>query len=108
MKNQLHSGSYRYLSNLSGGAKTQPVKIILIAIGVVAVILIVLFNRQIGELLNLFGSRAALETGNIVLDSNNFLSSGYEASIYDPVNGTWTPNNTAVGVNPENRLVIIP
>lgn len=94
-------------------------KVTLTALGVIAVILVVLFNRQISDLLNLFGTRAALETKNFVLDGTNlqdgyFLGvgdneiAGYDAAIWDPLSNTWTSNNNAVQIDNQNRLVITP
>lgn len=53
---------------------TKKLKIILTVSAVVAVVLIVLFNKQISGLLNIFGSRAALDQGSITLDGNNFFN----------------------------------
>jgi len=50
-------------------------RIVLISVGTVAVILLVLFGKQIGQLLNLFGTKAGNEQ-IIVLDSNNFIQEG--------------------------------
>lgn len=85
----------------------------LTALVIIAVILVVLFNRQIGDLLNLFGSRAALETKNFVLDGTNlqdgyFLGNGYTADSWDPATGNWTSNNNAVQIDSQNRLIIAP
>ena len=52
--------------------KNKP-KIILIVSAILAVVLIVLFNKQISNLFNIFSSRADLDQGSIVLDGNNFL-----------------------------------
>ena len=93
--------------------RTKWFKVTLTALGVIAVILVVLFNRQISDLLNLFGSRAALETKNIVLDGTNtqdgyFLGNGYTADSWDPATGNWTSNNNAVQIDNQDRLVITP
>ena len=88
--------------------KTKWFKIVLTALGIVAVVLVVLFSQQIGDLLKFFGSKAALQTSNFVLAGNNFLSNGYQAEIWDATNNTWVGNQNIVTVDPLNRLIINP
>ena len=79
-----------------------------------AVVLVVLFSQQIGDLLKFFGSKAALQTSNFVLEGvnatapNYFLATGYHADIWDSVNGTWLSDNDIVTVDALNRLIINP
>jgi len=115
MDSKLNSGfNPNYLSH--PWFKTKWFKITLTAVAVVAVILVVLFNQQIGNLLRFFGSKAALETGNITLDgtnataSNYFLfngTNGYTADTWDPATGNWVTNKNAVKVE-DNKLMINP
>lgn len=93
--------------------KTKWFKFTLTALAIVAVILVVLFNQQIGNLLKFFGSRAANETGNASLQGSNstapdyFLANGFSASEFDPATGAWVSNDNAVKVDEAtNRLMI--
>ncbi|KKT52570.1 MAG: hypothetical protein VE96_C0015G0003 [candidate division Kazan bacterium GW2011_GWA1_44_22] len=86
---------------------------ILAVIAVMAVILIVLFNQQISKLLELWGIKAALNTGSASLQGANnvapdyFLADGFSASEYDPATGNWVDNNNAVTVDEAtNRLMV--
>jgi len=86
---------------------------ILAVIAVIAVILIVLFNQQISKLLELWGIKAALNTGSASLQgvdntaADYFLANGFSASEYNPTTGNWVPNNSAVTVDEAtNRLMI--
>lgn len=94
--------------------RTRWFRFTLTAVGIVAVILIVLFNRQIGNLLKFFGSKAAFETNPITLDGANstapgyFLANGYTDEKWDPASGNWVAGN-AVMVDPtDNSLRIKP
>lgn len=51
--------------------KTKAFKIGAVVLAVIAVIAVVLFSQQIGELLELFGLRAAPESKSIILDGVN-------------------------------------
>lgn len=63
--------------------KTKPFKIGMVVISITAVIAVVLFSKQIGELLNLFGTKAATEERSIVIDGvglgddTHFFEGGY-------------------------------
>lgn len=108
MDNKLNSGfDSNYLSR--PWFKAKWFKITLTALGVVAVVLIVLFNQRIGDLLKFFGSKAALETADLTLDGTNatapnyFLANGYSAEIWnaaaDGGNGAWEVKNNSVIVD---------
>ncbi len=93
--------------------KAKWFKITLTALAIVAVVLVVLFSQQIGNLLKFFGSWAANETGSASLQGANntatdyFLADGFSASIYNPLTGNWEPNDNAVKVDDAtNRLMI--
>ena len=89
--------------------KAKWFKITLTVLGVMAVVLVVLFSQQIGNLLKFFGSKAAVQTSTFVLDGNNFLNNGYSAERYNSVSNTWEPDNSAVIVEPgTNRLIVNP
>lgn len=93
--------------------KARWFKITLTAVAIVAVILVVLFSQQIGNLLKFFGSRAANEAGTAGLQGANntaadyFLADGFSASRYNATTGTWDADNNAVKVDDAtNRLMI--
>lgn len=86
--------------------KSRMFKGVLIAIGVIAVLSIVLFNQQIGNLLRFFGSKAALDTDTITLDGTSFLNN-HTAELWNTTLNDWESNNNAVDVQ-NNRLIIKP
>jgi len=90
--------------------KSKAVKAGLVIIGVISVILIVLFNQQIGNLFKFFGSKAALDTGSFTLQGDSalpgyFLSSGYTAE--ELLDGNWIANDTAVTIDNQNNNLIL-
>ena len=94
--------------------RTRQGRMVLGVITAIAVVLIVLFNQQIGNFLNLIGSRAALDTGSASLqgtDSNSpgyFLDNsidGYNAQVFNLVDGTWSDDLDSVKVE-NDRLMI--
>lgn len=56
--------------------KTKMAKIGLVGATTIAVILIVMFSSQIGQLLNLFGTKAGTSQ-SVILDQTNFLDVGH-------------------------------
>ncbi len=53
--------------------KSPKVKVILFIALVILVALVVVFSRQIGELFDLFGSKAEIISDTVELDNTNFL-----------------------------------
>ena len=90
--------------------KSQTMKAYLLVFGIIGVILIVLFSRQIGDLLSWLASRAAIEIKDITLtfDQGGFLTSGYSAERWDFATNSWIADNTAVTVDAQNRLILGP
>ena len=90
--------------------KSQTMKAYLLVIGIIGVILIVLFSRQIGDLLKWLASQAALENRNINLtfDQAGFPTSGYSAERFDTASNTWVPDDNSVTVDNTNRLILNP
>ncbi|MBU1092393.1 hypothetical protein KJ836_01855 [Patescibacteria group bacterium] len=88
-------------------------RFILAVIAVIAVVLMVLFNQQISQLLELWGIKAALDTGSASLQGTDstapdyFLVDGYSASEFDPTTGTWVQNNDAVEVDGTTQRLMI-
>ncbi len=90
--------------------KSQTMKAYLLVLGIIGVILIVLFSRQIGDLLSWLASQAALESKTIDLtfDQNNFANTDYTAQRYDPGSDTWIDDKNSVTVDNNNRLILHP
>jgi len=90
--------------------KSQTMKAYLLVLGIIGVILIVLFSKQIGDLLSWLASRAAVEVKEITLtfDQASFPTSGYTAQKYDPGSDTWIDDNNSVTVDNTNRLILNP
>lgn len=90
--------------------KTKWFKILLTALGVIGVVLIVLFNQQIGDLLSWLASRAAVEVKDITLtfDQAGFPTSGYSAERWDPGSNTWVNDIDSVTVDNTNKLILNP
>jgi hypothetical protein len=62
--------------------KTKLFRAGLISVGAIAVVLVVLFSQQIGQLLNLFGTKASTEE-SVTLNSTTFFSNGYTTNPTD-------------------------
>ena len=56
--------------------KTKIARVSFITLGAIAVVLIVLFSAQIGQLLNLFGTKASTNQ-SVILDQDTFLDPGH-------------------------------
>jgi len=115
MDSKLNSGLNPNYSTLSHPwFKTKWFKIILTALGVVAVVLVVLFNQQIGDLLRFFGSKAALEIQTLTLggttdinNSDHFLfNNEYKSEIWNETLGDFELDMNAVKVDSNGRLMI--
>lgn len=89
----------------SGAAKGS-----LVIVGIIGVILIVLFSRQIGDLLSWLASRAAVEVKDITLtfDQGGFSNSGYTAERWDAVSNSWVNDIDSFTVDNTNRLILNP
>lgn len=90
--------------------KSQTMKAYLLVLGIIGVILIVLFSRQIGDLLSWLASRAAVEVKDITLtfDQGSFPASGYSAERWDAASNSWVADNNSVTVDNTNRLILNP
>ena len=93
--------------------RTGIFRIVLGVLAVIAIVGIVMFSEQIGDLLSLLGLKAAPVTGSASLQGNNntaadyFLGAGFTASEFDPATGTWIPDNNTVKVDDAtDRLMI--
>lgn len=105
------------INNLKGNLsntpwyRTRKGRVVLGIAAIVAVVLVVLFSDQIGELLNLIGSKAALESGSAGLQgtdpasSSYFLGDGYSADVFNPDTGQWETDLDAVQIV-DDRLMI--
>lgn len=82
--------------------KTKAFKIGVVVLAIVAVIAIVLFSTQIGELLELFGLKAAPEARSIILDGIDGIGEGH-TFFFEPV---WNvdPSGDSLGII-DNKLM---
>lgn len=77
--------------------KTKIFRAGLISAGVIVVLLLVLFSHQLGQLLNLFGTKASTNQ-SVILDGTNFQDPGWTAdpneTCFQVVDGKLMLNNT--------------
>lgn len=70
--------------------QTKTFKIVLTVVGAVVVIALVVFSEQIGQLLDLFGSKAGISQETVPLNSTNFMT----GSTMEPANSFRTDATT--------------
>lgn len=81
--------------------QTKGFRIGLVIVGAVIVVLLVVFSKQVGQLLEFFGSKAGINQDNVILDGSsgatNFLAPGYSddpAGSFKIVDGKLMLNDT--------------
>ena len=97
---------YLYNDQTTPWFKSKTFKIIVLLLAILAIVSVVLFSEQIGDLLELFGLKAATESRYILIDGVGnaddpnhfpFLENGY----------TMEPANSII-LDADNRLILNP
>jgi len=97
---------YLYNNQIIPWFKTKAFKITVLVLAILAVVSVVLFSEQIGDLLELFGLKAATESRHILIDGVGNVD---DPSHFEFLDGNYsiTPDNSIILDN-TNRLILNP
>lgn len=97
--------NYLFDDQITPWFKTKTFKIIVLILAILSIVTVVLFSEQIGDLLELFGLRAATEARVILIDGVGSGADGH-TSFFDPGFTVDPPDSFMIDAN--NRLILNP